>query len=95
MEFLSDYFLVHNGVKLDSVLSPVLFCVYIDDLLLQLSKVAVGCFIGTKYAGVLAYADDILLVAPTASARIRVKCWPYVNSMHQITFNAQKSNVWS
>jgi len=31
----SDYFSVVNGVKQGAVLSPVLFCAYIDDLLLR------------------------------------------------------------
>ena len=46
----------------------MLFCLYIDDLLLTLSKSGVGCFIGENCVGALAYADDSVLVAPTASA---------------------------
>ena len=57
-----------NGVKQGAVLSPILFCVYIDDLLLLLAKAGVGCYIGFHFVGALAYADDIVLVAPSASA---------------------------
>ena len=39
----SDYFRVLNGVKQGGVLSPVLFCVYINELLLKLSAAGVGC----------------------------------------------------
>ena len=46
----------------------MLFCLYIDDLLLTLTKYGVGCFIGKNCVGALAYADDIVLVAPTVSA---------------------------
>jgi hypothetical protein len=35
---VSDYFLAGNGVKQGGVLSPVLFCLYIDGLLVALSK---------------------------------------------------------
>jgi len=42
--------------------------VYVDDLLLILSKAGVGCFIGLHFVGALAYADDIVILAPTASA---------------------------
>ena len=41
-------------------------CVY--DLLVQLARIGIGCFIGRKFVGALAYADDIVLVASTASA---------------------------
>ena len=63
---MSNYFLASNGVKQGGVLSPVLFCLYIDDLLLTLSQSGVGCYVGINFAGALAYADDIVLVAPTA-----------------------------
>jgi len=33
---LSEYFLAVNGVKQDGVLSPVLFCLYVDGLLVKL-----------------------------------------------------------
>jgi len=64
----SEYFLATNGVKQGGVLSPVLLCVYIDNLLVRMSNANVGCFIGSNYVGALAYADDLVLLAPTASA---------------------------
>jgi len=58
---ISDYFQALNGVKQGSILSPVLFCIYIDNLLVALSKAGVGCCIGNNFFGALAYADDIVL----------------------------------
>ena len=69
----SGQFPVKNGVKQGGILSPVLFCVYIDGLLDRLSKCHVGCYIGLNLLGALAYADDIVLLAPTPSA-IRKYC---------------------
>ena len=51
---LSEYFLATNGVKQGGVLSPVLFCIYIDNLLVQLSKSGFGCYIGDIFVGALA-----------------------------------------
>jgi hypothetical protein len=89
---LSDYFVAINGVKQGGVLSPVLFCLYIDGLLVALSKAGIGCFIGSKFVGALAYADDIVLLAPSASAlrKMLAICDSYANDYH-IVFNAKKS----
>ena len=91
-EVFSAYFLVKNGVKQGGVLSPVMFCVYIDDLLVQLARIGVGCFIRRKFVGALAYADDIVLVAPTASAlcKMLAVCDNYATEYY-MAFNAHKS----
>ena len=39
----SDSFGVSNGVKQGGVLSPILFCIYIDNLLMSLKKNDIGC----------------------------------------------------
>ena len=41
--FLSEPFWLSNGVRQGSVLSPFLFAVYLDGLLVELSKSGVGC----------------------------------------------------
>ena len=61
---LSSPFTVSNGVRQGGVLSPVLFSIYLDELLLKLESTGVGCFWNSHYAGALAYADDIVLLAP-------------------------------
>ena len=47
------------------MLSPVLFSVYFDEML---SDSNVGCYWGGHFAGAVCYADDIVLLAPSASA---------------------------
>ena len=69
---VSDYFRVTNGVKQGGVLSPTLFCVYIDGLLSMPSKTEYGCYIGPHFVGALAYADDLVLLAPTPTAMRRM-----------------------
>ena len=88
----SAEFLVKNGVKQGGVISPVLFCIYIDKLLLQLSKSGLGCFIGQVFLGALAYADDVVLLAPThrAMRNMLAVCDNFARE-HHVVFNAKKS----
>ena len=71
--------------------TSTLFCIY-NDLLVVLKKLGYGCFIGKLCYGVLAYADDIILLVPFLRAlRIMLDfCINYM-VMHNITFNAIKS----
>jgi len=87
-----DYFSAVNGVEQGGVLSPVLYCVYIDDSLLALSNSDVRCYIGNCCAGALAnIADDIVLIAPTATAmhKLLSVCGAYAIE-YCISFNASK-----
>jgi hypothetical protein len=54
--------------------------VYIDGLLTALSNAGVGCYIGNNFVGALAYADDIVLLAPSASALRRMLAIAYVKT---------------
>ena len=63
--FVSDVFSVSNGVRQGGVLSPILFALYIDVLLLRLERSGYGCYVGCEFFGVLGSADDITLLAPT------------------------------
>ena len=86
---LSDVFHVSNRVWQGSVLSPVLFAVYLDGLLAELSGSGVGCYWGSLFAGAFCYADDIVLLAPCASALRTMLdiCTSYAVS-HGLEFNA-------
>ena len=88
----SSSFGVTNGVKQGGILSPILFCVYMDILLVSLRDAGIGCFIGESFVGALAYADDIVLLAPTAHAMRRLLsiCDKY-GSEYSMSFNASKS----
>ena len=65
---ISDPFQTETGVKHGGVLSPILFCVYIDELLRRIDSSGLGCHIGhLLYAGVC-YADGVGLLAPSVQA---------------------------
>ena len=64
----SAAFSVRNGVRQGAILSPSLFCVYLDSLLCMLRDSGVGCHIGGEFIGAFGYADDVLLLAPSRQA---------------------------
>ena len=47
------------------MLSPILFCVYIDELLYILRLSGFGCHVGNTSIPAIGYADDVALLAPT------------------------------
>ena len=68
----SRRFRIQNGTRQGSVLSPSLFSVYMDELLSWLRKSGVGCHVGGVFAGAVGYADDLLLLAPSRSAMVKM-----------------------
>ena len=57
---VSDSFTCANGVKQGGVLSPILFCIYMDELLIRLSKAGIGCHVGNSFFGALCHHHEIL-----------------------------------
>ena len=65
---VSDFFTVQNGVKQGGILSPIIFCIYMDELLIRIRDSGLGCHVGhLSYAG-LGYADDVTTLAPNLDA---------------------------
>ena len=93
-EILSKQFPVGNGVKQGGVLSPVLFTVYIDNLLKTLKQRNIGSKIGNSYLGVFGYADDLTLLCPslTGLKEMLNTCEAYAKD-YNILFNAKKSKL--
>ena len=90
----SDTFRVSNGVRQGGVLSPVLFSVYIDELLHKLKDSGVGYYMGCEFAGGVCYADDLALLAPSPSAlRIMLHICEDFAELHGLRFNANKTQL--
>ena len=64
----SDIFCIRNGTRQGSIASPVFWAVYCDQLLKELRKLGVGAYVAGVFMGASAYADDLVLVAPTRHA---------------------------
>ena len=61
---VSDYFTISNGVEQGGVLSPVLFSIYLDQLIAHFRHLGMGCYMNGLFTGVFIYADDITLLPP-------------------------------
>ena len=61
----SKYFGSRNGVRQGGVASPVLFTIYMDELLMRLQRAGIGCYVGHEWFGALGYADDLTLLSPS------------------------------
>ena len=59
---------VSNGVWQGGLLSPIMFALYMDDMLENLKRSNLGCHIGNVFFGGLGYADDSILLTLSISA---------------------------
>ena len=68
----SGRFNIRNGTRQGSVASPAFWCVYLDELFTELRRAGVGCHVAGLFVGVVGYADDLLLLAPSRDAAQRM-----------------------
>ena len=90
----SDSFLVTSGVRQGGILSPRLFIMYVDDLLVMLRKSGAGCHIADMFIAAIMYADDLALLAPTRNSlqKLLDVCQDY-GLEWCITYNPSKTNL--
>jgi hypothetical protein len=88
----SANFEVLCGVRQGGILSPLLFNMYVDGLLHDLSNCGYGCYIKNIFYGCFMYADDIILLSPSflGLQHMLDRCYLF-GRQHDIIFNAKKS----
>ena len=64
-ETVSDWFSISAGVRQGGILSPVFYCIYVDDLVRILKEAGIGCHVRNTFLSILLYADDMCLIAPS------------------------------
>lgn len=89
---MSDWFSILAGVRQGGILSPVFYCIYIDDLVRILSEAGIGCHIRGLFLSILLYADDMCLVAPSLKGlqRLLIMTETYCKDW-DICLNSKKS----
>lgn len=89
---VSDSFSISNGVKQGAVLSAILFCIYINDLIKELRKNRDGCWVNGGYVGILVYADDIALLSPTMDGlQNMIKICEGYAKLHNLSFSTNEN----
>jgi len=91
---LSSCFESLCGVRQGGVLSPILFTLYVDDIIVKLRSSNIGCSIHNVYVGCVMYADDLVLIASSISTmQAMINLCSEEISYLDMRFNVAKSSV--
>ncbi|KAL0883177.1 hypothetical protein ABMA27_016619 [Loxostege sticticalis] len=93
-EALSEEYQLECGVRQGGLTSPSLFNLYMNGLIDELSKTNVGCHINGVCVNNISYADDMVLLSPSAGAlkQLLSICESYAVA-HGLRYNAKKSEL--
>ena len=84
---------VGSGVRQGGVLSPSLFNIFINSMIVNLRKLNQGCHINNTFLGCCMYADDLIVLSASLGGLQKMldQCVETCN-MLSLQFNAKKSN---
>ena len=89
---LSSSFQVGDGVKQGGILSPVLFNIYMDKLIMALNHTAIGGHTFSQLLNHLCYADDMCLISISSAGMQELLhvCHSY-SIEHSLLYNGNNS----
>ena len=86
---ISEKYDIANGV-----LCPILFGIYIDNLIKHLKDSNIGCKTSNNYVGVFYYADNLALISPTFTGlKYMLSIRENYADKYKIMLNASKSQL--
>jgi len=91
---LGTLFSKNCGISQGGVLSPLIFAIYIDDLILKLRHSGFRLHVGSLFVGCVLYADDIALLSCSCLGLQKlVNIWYDYGLQWDIKFNPKKSQL--
>ena len=89
----SQFYKLTAGVRQGGALSPCLFALYVNDVIIKVISCEIGCHLGFACVNIILYVDDILLLAPSISSlqSLLYICESELDSIDMI-INASKSD---
>lgn len=91
---LSSVYRLESGVRQGGISSPMLFNLYMNKLIVELSGAGVGCSVDGTFVNNLSYADDMVLLCPSIAAlnKLISICERYAVA-HGLRYNTVKSEL--
>ncbi len=87
-----DYFKCINGVRQGGVVSPLMFAVYMNELIKELQSAGIGCYVCHEYFGCVSYADDMALLCPSIKGLQQlIEICERLGETYSVKYNAKKS----
>ena len=85
---------INTGVRQGGILSPLLFKIYINELLMKFNELEQGCKLGISKLNILAYADDVVIFCNTYEGlnELFVELEKFLNNNY-LKLNSNKSKV--
>lgn len=82
---------VNSGVRQGGVMSPVLFAIYVDEILVKLNNSGLGCNVKGLTVNSFMYADDLIILSASVThlQKLINICVDELNSI-QLSVNAKK-----